>query len=114
MELLEQLTSHNTLKMDKEIELILGEIGLILKRYNEIELHGNGQSILFEVKENGEILCTTAKDKELEFLPLLQEILEDLEVNRRKLAKNRTPYSLESLLGNIYKLFSNIERISIR
>ena len=114
MELLERLTSHNTLKMDKEIELILGEIGSILERYNEIELHGNGQSILFEVKENGEILCTTAKDKELEFLPLLQEILEDLEVNRRKLVKNRTLYSLESSLENIYKLFSNIERISIR
>ena len=114
MELLERLTNHNTLKMDKEIELILGEIGSILERYNEIELHGNGQSILFEVKENGEILCTTAKDKELEFLPLLQEILEDLEVNRRKLVKNRTLYSLESLLENIYRLFSNIERISIR
>ena len=114
MELLEQLTSHNTLKMDKEIELILGEIGLILKRYNEIELHGNGQSILFEAKENGEILCTTAKNKELEFLPLLQEILEDLKVNRRKLVKNRTPYSLKSSLENIYKLFSNIEEISIR
>jgi len=114
MELLERLTSHNTLKMDKEIELILGEIGLILERYNEIELHGNGQSILFEAKENGEILCTTAKNKELEFLPLLQEILEDLKVNRRKLVKNRTPYSLKSSLENIYKLFSNIEEISIR
>ena len=114
MDLLKQLTDHQTIEMDRKIESILEKVGLILESYNEIELCGDGQSILFEVRENGEILCTTTKDKELEFLPLLQEILGDLEVNRRKLVKNRTLYSLESLLEDIHKLFSNIEKISIR
>ena len=127
MDLLERLTSHQTIKTDKEIGSILDKIVLTLEGYNEINLRGNLNKIPLLVslksKANGEVYCEVKsygmEKVEPDFLPVLQRILENLGVNRKKLVTDigndfyTVPY-IDDQLRDLHNFLSSVEEIEIK